>query len=209
MGAIDVRQGWKDFQTRHGLVPDGVPGQQTLEAVIRLESNADTDPGINRFGLGKQSQENMDGIHPDLLAVVHYAIKITQVDFGVPKQGGVRTLEQQKKLLKAGRSKTLHSRHLTGHAIDVYAYRGKPVWNHKDAGRIHNAFVRASRALSVPLRWGGDWDGDGDQRDQKFVDSFHHELPRSIYGISMESRSQVAQDFLASIRAKQNEDAQI
>ncbi len=30
--------------------------------------------------------------------------------------------------------------------------------------------------MGTPLRWGGDWDGDTELRDQKFVDLPHFEV---------------------------------
>ncbi len=35
-------------------------------------------------------------------------------------------------------------------------------------------FVAAQKG--IPIRWGGDWDGDGDYKDNKFEDLVHYEL---------------------------------
>lgn len=36
-------EGWKDFQRRHGLVPDGIPGPATLAVVRRLEGYVEAE----------------------------------------------------------------------------------------------------------------------------------------------------------------------
>ena len=48
------------------------------------------------FKLSKRSLSRLEGVNPDLVRVVHRAIQITPVDFGVTC--GVRTLEEQKSL---------------------------------------------------------------------------------------------------------------
>ena len=72
------------------------------------------------FKLGVRSRERLQGVHPDLVRVVELAIQLTPVDFTVLE--GLRTLERQKALVAAGSSKTLNSRHLTGHAVDLGAW---------------------------------------------------------------------------------------
>lgn len=43
-------------------------------------------------------------------------------------------------------------------------------------------FLRIAKTLNVPLRWGGDWDMDGDWRDERFLDWGHFELsPLSVW----------------------------
>jgi peptidoglycan L-alanyl-D-glutamate endopeptidase CwlK len=51
--------------------------------------------------------------------VVERAIQITPVDFVVLE--GLRTAARQKELYAAGATKIMHSRHLTGHAVDLGA----------------------------------------------------------------------------------------
>ena len=75
------------------------------------------------FKLSVRSKGKLEGVHPDLVRVVTKAIQITPVDFGVTQ--GLRTLEQQRAYVASGASKTMNSRHLTGHAVDVMAYIGR------------------------------------------------------------------------------------
>ena len=61
--------------------------------------------------LGPRSIMRLKGVHPDLVKVVQHAIEITTVDFTVLE--GLRSIERQRELVKAGASQTLKSRHLT------------------------------------------------------------------------------------------------
>lgn len=71
------------------------------------------------FALSQKSVDRLAGVHPKLVAVVNLAITISPVDFAVLE--GLRTIERQKSLVAAGASKTMRSRHLTGHAVDLGA----------------------------------------------------------------------------------------
>lgn len=156
-------------------------------------------PNAGKFKLSARSRERLEGVHPDLVAVVHYAIRITAVDFGIPLDGGVRTQERQDQLVEVGASSTRTSRHLSGHAVDIYAYvDGKSSWKREHVLAVHSAFVKAAAELDVNLRWGGDWNGDG-KIGPNDNDLVHHELPASIYGLTMHSASSRAAAFLSSL----------
>lgn len=132
------------------------------------------------FALGKRSREKLEGVHPDLVKVVERAIQITKQNFVVTE--GVRTLERQKELLAQKKSRTLNSRHLSGHAVDLAAWvNGTISWDARFYDEIKEAMYTAARDCNVPLRWGGDWDGDGDRNDQTFHDLVHFELPAASY----------------------------
>lgn len=124
------------------------------------------------FRLSRLSRERLVGVHPDLVAVVERAIELTDVDFSVTE--GRRTLARQRQLLAAGASRTLNSRHLTGHAVDLAAWVGKELrWDWPLYGRIALAMKAAAREFNTPIIWGGDW--------PKFRDGPHFELPRREY----------------------------
>lgn len=106
--------------------------------------------------LSKRSNERLSGVHPDLVRVVHRALQLSPIDFGISE--GLRTMERQIQLKEAGASKTLNSRHLSGHAVDVVAYIGKDVrWDWPLYEQIATAFKQAAKELNVPITWGGDW----------------------------------------------------
>ncbi|MGW8285739.1 MAG: M15 family metallopeptidase [Candidatus Deferrimicrobiaceae bacterium] len=201
MSEFGTAAGWAAFQRRRGLIADGVPGPQTLAEVERMESELITAalPAPSRFHLSDRSIDRLAGVHVDLQSVVHYAIGVSTVDFGITLTGGVRDEHTQRRLMREGKSRTMNSRHRTGHAIDVFAVRdGRADWSIKTALQVHDAFAAAGRALGVSLRWGGDWDGDGAWRDERFLDAFHHELPRGLYGNTAESKAPSAVRWLAN-----------
>ena len=124
------------------------------------------------FKLSKRSLDRLQGVHPDLVKVVQEAIKITEVDFGVVE--GLRTIEKQREYVQKGASKTMNSRHLTGHAVDLAAYIGGEVrWDWPLYHKIADAMKKASMSLNIPIVWGGDW--------ETFKDGPHFELSRSYY----------------------------
>ena len=129
-----------------------------------------------KYVFGTKSESKLTGVHPDLVKVVRRALEICEYDFAVIE--GVRTIARQQQLFVAGKSKTMNSRHLTGHAVDLYP-SGNPIpWI-----RCHNikdAMFEAANELGVPIRWGGDFNGNG-IKDDSFIDMPHFELKRSHY----------------------------
>ncbi len=125
-----------------------------------------------RFQLGAASRGRLEGVHGDLKRVVERAIRISDVDFRVLE--GVRSLARQRVLVAEGASRTLNSRHLTGHAVDLGALvNGRIAWDWPLYHRIAAAMKQAAAELNVPLVWGGDW--------RSFKDGPHFELPRAAY----------------------------
>lgn len=124
------------------------------------------------YTLGEQSQKRLQGVHPDLDAVVRLAITLTAQDFRVIE--GLRTKERQRYLVEKGASKTMNSRHLTGHAVDLAPIvDGQVSWDWKHFYPIAEAMKQAAKIKSVPIEWGGDW--------AKFRDGPHWQLPRGKY----------------------------
>lgn len=124
------------------------------------------------FRLSQKSLDRLSGVHPDLVAVVKRAIEITEVDFAVLE--GVRSKARQEQLCKQKATKTMNSRHLTGHAVDLGAYVGGSVrWDWPLYYQIADAMKAAAEELEVPLTWGGDW--------KTFPDGPHFELPWADY----------------------------
>ncbi|WP_411692198.1 M15 family metallopeptidase, partial [Escherichia coli] len=73
-------------------------------------------------------------------------------------------------LVTTGKSQTMNSRHLTGHAVDVVAYVGNQVsWEWPLYEKIAAAFRQASQELNIPVEWGGDW--------KTLKDGPHFQLP--------------------------------
>ena len=122
------------------------------------------------FKLSNRSKGKLEGVHPDLVAVVERAIELTNVDFGVTY--GVRELEEQKRLVANGRSQTMKSKHLIqddgfSHAVDVVAYDGSDVvWEINVYDDICDAFKQAAVEKGVAIKWGAAW-SEGDIRSYK------------------------------------------
>ncbi|HBD3529873.1 M15 family metallopeptidase [Escherichia coli] len=111
-------------------------------------------PGKFRFSC--RSERNLEGVKPQLVAVVRRALELTEVDFGITE--GLRTKERQKQLVAEGKSQTMNSRHLTGDAVDVVAWVGSQVsWDWPLYEKIAQAFKQAAAELGTAIEWGGDW----------------------------------------------------
>ena len=116
-----------------------------------------------------QHEERLAGVHPDLVRIVR-RVAAEGADFLVAE--GLRTKERQAQLVKEGKSKTLNSRHLTGHAVDLW-----PVptdwkdWN--SFANLANKVKDAASQEGVAIEWGGDW--------KSFKDGPHYQLPWKDY----------------------------
>ena len=120
---------------------------------------------------GKTSKERLKGVKPKLVNVLNELVKIMDVTI----IEGLRTEARQKELVAQGKSKTKYSKHLQGKAVDLAPY---PI-NWKDRERFHymGGMVRGiGKQMGVRIRWGGDWDSDGDINDNKFDDLVHVEI---------------------------------
>jgi len=67
--------------------------------------------------LNPRSEKNLAGVHPKLVSVVRRAADVSDIEFMVIE--GLRTIERQKQLVAKGASKTMNSKHITGHAVDL------------------------------------------------------------------------------------------
>ena len=125
------------------------------------------------FKLSSNSIMNMAGIDDRLVDVVELAITLTNIDFGVPETGGLRTVQDQAQLFTSGKSKadgrTHKSYHQTGKAVDLFAYvDGKASWDELHLSLCAAAMLQAAAELNIPLKWGGLF--------RSFTDMPHFEL---------------------------------
>lgn len=98
----------------------------------------------------------LEGVEPELVGVVTRAIELTKVDFGVTC--GLRSKEEQRKLVESGASQTMKSKHLEGRAVDVVAYIGPRItWELNVYDDIADAFKQAADEMDVGIRWGAAW----------------------------------------------------
>lgn len=124
------------------------------------------------FIFSKRSLDNLKGVHPDLIKIITRALAISPLDFSVIE--GLRTVERQKALIKAGASRTMRSRHLTGHAVDLAVMvNGEIRWDWPLYDKLSHSVKRAALDTKIPLEWGGDW--------PQFRDGPHYQLPWEFY----------------------------
>lgn len=98
---------------------------------------------------------------------------------------GLRSQERQDELYAQGRTKpgkivtwTRNSKHCVGKAMDVAPVKGSMIpW---DRAYLFDAMAAcildAAKQLDVPLRWGGNFDGDAIPHEKGESDSPHFEL---------------------------------
>lgn len=122
--------------------------------------------------LGQRSLSRLEGVHPDLVRVVKKAAAMSPLDFTVLE--GLRTVDRQRQLMAAGATKTMNSRHLTGHAVDLAPMIGGTVrWDWPLYNQLAAVVKDAAKAENVSVTWGGDW--------RTFKDGPHWELPWKVY----------------------------
>lgn len=130
--------------------------------------------------LNKSSEARLKGVHPDLVRVVRRCAKDWKdKTFTWIVTCGVRTLEEQRVLVRKGASKTMRSRHIPAkngfsHAVDVAAViNGKARWDWGLYEKIAGAMKAAARNEGVPIEAGLDW--------KTFKDGPHYQLPWAQY----------------------------
>ena len=124
------------------------------------------------FQLDARSLQRLQGVHPDLAKDIHRAAALSPIEFRVIE--GLRTEKRQRELVASGASKTMNSRHLTGHAVDLAPYVGGTIrWDWPLYHKIADAVKQAAAELGVPIEWGGDW--------RTFKDGPHFQLPHKEY----------------------------
>lgn len=122
--------------------------------------------------LNERSEDKLEGVHADLVKVVRRAAEICEIDFVVVE--GLRTMKRQRELVAKGASKTLKSRHLDGHAVDLApVIDGEISWAWPPFYLIAEAMDAAAKELNVPIEWGGRW--------TKWKDGPHWQLPWAKY----------------------------
>lgn len=107
--------------------------------------------------LNQTSIKRLVGVNPKLILIVNRALQICPLQLLVGE--GVRTLETQREYVRKGLSQTMNSKHLTGHAVDMYALTsdGKLDGNYANILKVADSMIQASRELKIEIVWGGSW----------------------------------------------------
>ena len=122
---------------------------------------------------GKKSQERLRGVNSELVNVLFELVKIMDVTI----IEGVRSQERQDRLVAEGKSKTKFSKHITGRAVDLAPYRIN--WEDRDRFHYMGGMLRGiAHQMGVKVRWGGDWNENGETKDNNFDDLVHIELKK-------------------------------
>lgn len=122
--------------------------------------------------MNQRSVKNLQGVHPDLVRVIYRANELDPDSFVVIE--GLRTHSRQAELFARKASRTMKSRHLTGHAVDLMALvNGEGRWDWPLYAELAKTVKEAARIEGVPITWGGDW--------TSFKDGPHFELPHNKY----------------------------
>jgi len=127
------------------------------------------------YKLGTRSLQKLEGVNPDLVAVVSRAIELSKQDFSVIC--GLRTVKEQEALVAKGASQTMKSKHLEGNAVDLAAYCDGIRWELNLYDEIADAMLKAAKELGVTLRWGAawhknlnDWNGTAEDLMNEYID---------------------------------------
>tara|TARA_R100000231_G_scaffold25855_1_gene23443 strand:+ start:299 stop:751 length:453 start_codon:yes stop_codon:yes gene_type:complete len=108
------------------------------------------------FALSERSLSRLEGVNNKLVTVVKSAIEYSKIDFGVTC--GLRTIEEQQKLVDSGASQTMKSKHIDGNAVDLVAYIGPRIsWELNVYDDIAEAIKTAAMEEDLSIRWGAAW----------------------------------------------------
>jgi len=120
---------------------------------------------------GKRSKERLRGVDARLQNVLNEVCKY----FDITVIEGLRSKERQEELMLAGKSKLKFGKHMEGKAVDIAPY---PIdWNDRERFHYMGGLIRGiGHSLGVKIRWGGDWDSDGEIKDNAFDDLVHVEI---------------------------------
>lgn len=148
-------------KTRYGVIglDNVVPTPPVEPAPI---TNGGLWPGLvhaSGYVLSARSRKELEGVKPELRELVPVALAHCPIDFGV--HDGIRTVEEQRKHVASGASKTMQSKHLTGLAVDLVPWiNGKWSWDWDAIFWIAYAmdFAATQAGVAKNIRWGGAWD---------------------------------------------------
>lgn len=137
------------------------------------------------FSFGRTSEKNLETCNEKLQRICRRVLDYGVLDFSVIE--GHRTTERQQMLFHSGKSQIDGINQLSNHqyqpsrAVDLLPYpgwlNGVNVWEDRQRFSVLAGLVlAASREEEVSIRWGGDWDGDGNNADSSFDDLPHFEL---------------------------------
>ena len=141
----------------------------------------------DKFNFSNKSKEKLRTVHGNLCEVCKRALSYGVMDFTIVQ--GVRSQAEQDKYYELGTSKVKwpNSKHNVrdegelAKAVDIAPFvNGKISWKIEHCLVLAGLVLGAAAELGVDIRWGGNWDMDGEVvTDQSFDDLVHFELSTS------------------------------
>lgn len=133
--------------------------------------------------LSERDKTRLKGVHPMLVEVLKAGYArfdkafADAPSFKVFVIEGVRSIEKQREYVATGASRTMNSRHLTGHAVDLGIQSGTAMrWEFEVYRRLWLQCIQpASEVLGVQVEWGGIIFGP------RFLDGPHFQLSPQVY----------------------------
>lgn len=135
------------------------------------------------YRYSEKSRQRLATVDPVLALVFEEALKAGLIDIAIIQ--GRRSKEQQNVYYAAGKSKVQwpNSKHNTetpnelAQAIDAGpVVHGKISWEKDHCIYLAGIVMATAASLGVKIRWGGNWDMDGEPvTDQSFQDLVHYE----------------------------------
>ena len=136
---------------------------------------------IMAYKFSHRSEKELASVHPDLQQLAREVINF--YDFSVRK--GHRERADQDLAFETGASKTPwpESKHnkIPAEAFDLAPYLHNKKITQKEYYMFAGFVLGVAAELDIPIRFGGDWDGDREVTDQTFNDLFHFEMKRKLY----------------------------
>jgi peptidoglycan L-alanyl-D-glutamate endopeptidase CwlK len=145
---------------------------------------------MNNYSYGSGSNSKLETCHPVLQRIAELALQRSPYDITIVH--GWRDMETQNSLEEAGKStkRFPDSRHnktddpsviepeRISDALDFAPYvKGTIYWDDiMIFAVIAGCLISAANELGYTLRWGGDWDSDGQTTDQTLLDWGHVEV---------------------------------
>lgn len=144
------------------------------------------------FKWGERSKKVLDELQPELRVVMGDALRLSSVDFSLVD--GARTIEEQRKYFKEGKSKVnpdaypspdalyAAAKHVVGpgmpkaRAVDIIIGVEGKGYDMNHLSHVAGVILTCARQRGIAMRWGGNFDQDGQILEQPFIDSPHFEL---------------------------------
>lgn len=143
----------------------------------------------NKRSYWEKTNHRLKGVNPILQDVINDAYN-AGLPFDINIAQGLRSIEEQRKAVAGGFSKTMNSKHLTGNAVDIYpVIDGKVIMDasHPAFAQLHNALIPHFKNrvgdLDKGWSWGGVWGKEAGSRVPvgKGWDLPHYEITSDSY----------------------------